>query len=180
EHRAVLKELTRTYRSLVEDTTRVMLRLKALFRARGIPTCGTAVYHAHHREGWLARLTERGARFRAEALYAELDVLRALRPRAKAAKRCSDGGHRPPRSAAGLLPQHDRAGHAPRAGAGHAHSQARRNHAAPVEERRTLRSDEADHTSALAPVPRGGGEGRSLACCFSVPECRVRRVVSEY
>src|SRR6266566_8136753 len=42
--RATLKELTRTYRNLVEDATRVMLRLKALFRARGIATAGTAVY----------------------------------------------------------------------------------------------------------------------------------------
>jgi len=83
--RATLKELTRTYRNLVEDATRVMLRLKALFRARGIPTVGTAVYHSRHRAHWLARLLEAGARFRAEALYAELDVLRKLRPKAKAA-----------------------------------------------------------------------------------------------
>jgi len=33
-HRAGLKELTRTYQNLVEDSTRVMLRLKALFRRR--------------------------------------------------------------------------------------------------------------------------------------------------
>jgi len=84
-HRADLKEFTRTYRSLVEDATRVMLRLKALFRARGIRTPGTAVYHPQGRAQWLAQLPERGARFRAEALYAELDVLRALRPKAKAA-----------------------------------------------------------------------------------------------
>lgn len=84
-HRSVLKELTRTYQSLVEDMTRVMLRLKALFRARGIPTHGATVYHPHHREDWLAQLTDRGALFRAEALYTQLDVLRALRPRAKAA-----------------------------------------------------------------------------------------------
>jgi hypothetical protein len=83
--RATLKELTRTYRNLVEDSTRVMLRLKALFRARGIPTAGTTVYHPRHRARWLARLLEGGARFRAEALYAELDVLRKLRPKAKAA-----------------------------------------------------------------------------------------------
>ncbi len=83
--RATLKELTRTYRNLVEDATRVMLRLKALFRARGIPTAGTAVYHSRHRTHWLAQLPEGGARFRAEALYAELDVLRKLRPRAKTA-----------------------------------------------------------------------------------------------
>ena len=32
-HRADLKELTRAYQNLVEDSTRVMLRIKALFRA---------------------------------------------------------------------------------------------------------------------------------------------------
>ncbi len=84
-HRVDLKEFTRTYQALVEDGTRVMLRIKALFRARGIPTPGTAVYHATGRARWLAQLPDRGARFRAEALYAELDVLRALRPKAKAA-----------------------------------------------------------------------------------------------
>src|SRR2546425_6760020 len=80
-HRAGLKELTRTYQNLVEDSTRVMLRLKALFRARGIPTAGTAVYHRQQRARWLARLPDGGARFRATALYAELDVLRQLRPK---------------------------------------------------------------------------------------------------
>jgi len=83
--RGVLKELTRTYRNLVEDSTRVMLRLKALFRARGLPTPGSTVYQPRHRARWLAQLPDGGARFRAEALYAELDLLRQLRPRAKAA-----------------------------------------------------------------------------------------------
>jgi transposase len=83
--RATLKELTRTYRNLVEDSTRVMLRLKALFRARAIPTRGTSVYQVRARGHWLAQLVDQGARFRAEVLYAELDVLRTLRPRAKAA-----------------------------------------------------------------------------------------------
>ena len=83
--RATLKELTRTYRNLVEDSTRVMLRLKALFRARTIATPGTAVYHPRGRTPWLAKLPDRGARFRAEVLYAELDVIRVLRPKAKAA-----------------------------------------------------------------------------------------------
>lgn len=82
--RGTLQELTRTYRTLVEDSTRVMLRLKALFRARAIPTRGTRVYQAAERADWLAQLVDPGARFRAEALYAELDVLRGLRPRAKA------------------------------------------------------------------------------------------------
>lgn len=84
-HRADLREFTRTYRTLVEDGTRVMLRVKALFRARAIPTRGTKVYQVGERPRWLAQLADRGARFRAEALYGELDVLRVLRPKAKAA-----------------------------------------------------------------------------------------------
>ncbi len=84
-HRVTLQELSRTYRNLVEDTTRVMLRLKALFRARAIPTPGTRVYQPVYRSGWLAQLPDPGVRFRAETLYTELDVLLALRPRAKAA-----------------------------------------------------------------------------------------------
>lgn len=80
-----LKELARTYQNVVEDATRVMLRLKAIFRARGIATLGTAVYQPAQRAPWLARLADPAARFRAETLYAELDVLRTLRSRAKAA-----------------------------------------------------------------------------------------------
>jgi hypothetical protein len=83
--RATLKELTRTYQNLVEDSTRVMLRLKALFRARGIPAAGRGGYHPKNRARWLGALSERGVHFRAEALYAELAVLRELRPKAKAA-----------------------------------------------------------------------------------------------
>ena len=80
-----MKELARTYENLVEDTTRTMQRLKSLDRARGIKAPGMRVYQAEQRAEWLARLPERGVRFRAEMLYAELDVLRELRPRAKAA-----------------------------------------------------------------------------------------------
>lgn len=85
-HRATLKELTRTYTTLVEDSTRTMQRLKALFRARAIATPGQRLYHPAERAEWLAKLgCAAGARFRAETLYAQLDVLRELRPRAKAA-----------------------------------------------------------------------------------------------
>lgn len=80
-----LKELTRTYMNLLQDSKRVMQRLKALFRARGIKTPGMSVYHPQHRERWLAQLSEPGARFRAETLYAQLAVLQALRPEVKAA-----------------------------------------------------------------------------------------------
>jgi transposase len=83
--RAVLKELGRAYRNLVEDSTRVMQRLKALFRARGIKTAGRGVYHETRRGEWLAQLRDVGVRFRAETLYAELEVLQRLRPKAKTA-----------------------------------------------------------------------------------------------
>jgi transposase len=83
--RAALKELARTYRNLVEDSTRVMQRLKALFRARGIRTPGRKVYDTTQRATWLGQLGERGVRFRATALFAELEVLKSLRPTAKAA-----------------------------------------------------------------------------------------------
>jgi hypothetical protein len=83
--RITLRELTRAYRSVVEDATRVMQRLKALYRARAIRAKGRRVYAPKHRREWLAQLPDRGARFRAEALLTQLDVLRALRPKAKAA-----------------------------------------------------------------------------------------------
>jgi len=48
-----LKELARSYRTLVSDTTRVMSRLKALYRARGIRCAGTRVYsRASAISGW--------------------------------------------------------------------------------------------------------------------------------
>jgi transposase len=83
--RLTLKELTRTYQNVVEDSTRVMQRLKALFRARGIKAPGKRVYHPKNRAEWLGKLPDPGARFRAQVLYAHLDVLRELRPKAKAA-----------------------------------------------------------------------------------------------
>jgi transposase len=83
--RQVLKELTRAYENLVEDSVRAMLRMKALFRARAIRTPGKEVYEAESRGSWLDRLPDRGCRFRAEALAAELDVLRELRRKAKSA-----------------------------------------------------------------------------------------------
>jgi transposase len=83
--REQLKELARTYGNVVEDHTRVMLRLKALYRGRGIKAPGKRVYHPRARAEWLRKLTESGKRYRAEVLYAELDVLRTLRPQVKRA-----------------------------------------------------------------------------------------------
>ena len=84
-HGANLRELARTYRGVVGDATRVMQRLKALFRARGIKTPGARVYHPANRSEWLGKLSQPGARFRAEALYVQFDLLREQRPKVKAA-----------------------------------------------------------------------------------------------
>lgn len=83
--RLELKELVRAYTNLVEDGTRVMLRIKALFRARAIKTPGASVYRGDDRQAWLDQLKQKGARFRLQALYAELDVISTLRPASKAA-----------------------------------------------------------------------------------------------
>lgn len=80
-----LKHLVRCYNNLVQDSTRVMLRVKALFRAYGIPTSGTSVYRQSERKKWLAKLEVRGARTRAEMLLRQLDLLLELRPTAKRA-----------------------------------------------------------------------------------------------
>jgi transposase len=85
DDRTRLKELTRTYANVLQDAKRVMQRLKALFRARGIKTPGMSVYRPEHQDRWLAQLTESGARFRAETLYTQLRVLQELRPRVKRA-----------------------------------------------------------------------------------------------
>ncbi len=51
-----------------------MLRVKALFRARGIKTPGTRVYYPRGRTQWLARLVDRGVRFRAALLLATMQT----------------------------------------------------------------------------------------------------------
>jgi transposase len=80
-----LKELVRSYEYLVEDSTRVMNRIKALYRSRAIPCAGTDVYKLQRREAWLTKLQGAGARARAGRLYSELDHLSGLRRDARRA-----------------------------------------------------------------------------------------------
>jgi len=75
----VLKELGRSYLTLTRDTTRVMNRLKALYRSWAIPCAGQRVYAPRYRSEWLAKITEPGVRRRAEIYYQQLDALRSLR-----------------------------------------------------------------------------------------------------
>ncbi len=78
-----LKELVRTYDCLVSDTTRVMNRLKAIYRGRAIACSGHDIYRQDRRQQWLGKLEERGAKQRAGYLYAQLAALKPLRHEAK-------------------------------------------------------------------------------------------------
>jgi transposase len=74
-----LRELARSYQTIGKDLTRVMNRLKALYRGWGIPCAGTQVYAARYREEWLNKIEQAGVRRRAELLYEQLDGLQSLR-----------------------------------------------------------------------------------------------------
>jgi transposase len=74
-----LKELARSYLALTRDTTRVMNRLKALYRSWAIPCAGQRVYAPRYRSEWLAKISEAGVHRRAEIYYQQLDALRSLR-----------------------------------------------------------------------------------------------------
>ena len=74
-----LKEVARSYLALTRDTTRVMNRLKALYRSWAIPCAGQRVYAPRYRAEWLAKIREAGVRRRAEIYYQQLDALRSLR-----------------------------------------------------------------------------------------------------
>src|SRR5437016_2986330 len=78
-----LKELGRSYLTITKDVTRVMNRIKALYRSWAIPCSGSSVYAPRHRAEWLAKIAEPGVRVRAERLYQQLDLLQSVRQEAR-------------------------------------------------------------------------------------------------
>ena len=78
-----LKELARSYLTITKDLTRVMSRIKAVYRSWGIACTGAAVYRPHRRAEWLAKIVEPGVRQRAERLYQQLDALKPLQQEAR-------------------------------------------------------------------------------------------------
>ncbi len=78
-----LQEAARSYLTLTQDATRVMSRIKAVYRGRGIACAGRKVYAARHRSEWLEKLSEPGRQRRAERLYEQLDQLALLRQQAR-------------------------------------------------------------------------------------------------
>ena len=73
-----LKEVARSYLTITKDLSRVMNRLKALYRSWAIPCAGNEVYAPRHRSEWLSKIREAGVRRRAEHYYQQLDALRSL------------------------------------------------------------------------------------------------------
>src|ERR1700726_4036420 len=57
----MLRELARSYLTIVKDLSRVMNRLKALYRSWAIPCAGRDVYYTRHRREWLGK-SQRPAR----------------------------------------------------------------------------------------------------------------------
>src|SRR6266852_2423877 len=78
-----LKESGRSYLTLTKDVSRVMTRIKALYRSWAIPCAGATVYAPRHRSEWLSKITEVGVRRRAERFYQQLDALQALSQEAR-------------------------------------------------------------------------------------------------
>jgi transposase len=74
-----LKELARSYITMTRDLTRVMSRLKAIYRSWAIPCAGKQVYASRYRAEWLAKISEAGVRHRAELYYQQFDALAELR-----------------------------------------------------------------------------------------------------
>jgi transposase len=74
-----LRELSRSYLTVSKDLTRVMNRLKGLYRSWAIPCGGQQVYSSRQRAAWLEKLREAGVRRRAERLYQQLDFLMGIR-----------------------------------------------------------------------------------------------------
>jgi transposase len=79
----MLRELARSYLTVVKDLSRVMNRLKALYRSWAMPCSGRDVYYRCQRSQWLEKIPEAGTRRRAEQLYQQLDLLRHLRQQAR-------------------------------------------------------------------------------------------------
>src|SRR6266853_1181612 len=74
-----LRELSRSYLAASKDLTRVMNRLKAIYRSWAIPCAGQEVYSPRHRAAWLEKLREAGVRRRAEQTCRQLDFLMGTR-----------------------------------------------------------------------------------------------------
>src|ERR1700739_5028639 len=68
-----VKELVRSYLTVTKDLSRVMTRVKAIYRSWGIACSGTQIYSARHRAEWLEKIHEPGGGRRGAQFYTELE-----------------------------------------------------------------------------------------------------------
>jgi transposase len=78
-----LQELARSYLTLTQDQTRVMNRIKALYRSWAIPCAGKCCYGPRQRQTWLSQLPHPAVRLRASFYYQQMDSVQALRQQAR-------------------------------------------------------------------------------------------------
>jgi len=78
-----LQELAASYTQLTNDAIRTRNRLKAIYRGRAVECSGARVYSPKFRNSWLEQLNPPAVRCRVERLYAELDLVLALRQEAR-------------------------------------------------------------------------------------------------
>jgi transposase len=79
---SLLRQLAFSYDRLVSDTVRTRCRLKATYRACGIPASSNALYTAAHRDEWMSKLPV-AYRPSVALLYSQLDAQRELRDSAE-------------------------------------------------------------------------------------------------
>lgn len=77
-----LRELGRTHMMVVQDVVRVQIRIKALYRSRGVAVSGTGVYSESGREEYLKKLPE-ATRRAASTLYTQYDAVEKIRRQAE-------------------------------------------------------------------------------------------------
>jgi transposase len=88
-----LRELAHGYLALNQDVTRVMNRVKAIYRSWGIACPGQRVYAPRYRSEWLGKISEPAVRGRAEIYYQQLDGLRTLRQQVRRDLLAESGKH---------------------------------------------------------------------------------------
>src|SRR5277367_561735 len=102
-----VKELARSYMTITRDLTRVMVRIKALYRSWAIPCAGQQVYAVRLRAEWLGKIAEAGVRRRA-SFTTNSSMPYCSCTSNRGASYCSKAGSTTPRSCCARSPQSDR------------------------------------------------------------------------
>ena len=79
------RDLAHGYLATVSDSTRVMNRIKAVYRSWAIPCGGRDVYYKRNRNEWLSKFPIEESQMRAGIYYGQLDLLKEQRRESKKA-----------------------------------------------------------------------------------------------